>query len=259
MIRKRHTMLIAVALAAALVTVVAGCGSDSESGANTDTTEATAQAPKKQPVVTGTFDGAPVTYFDFGDIALEADNTTGGMWTVTNGASGQQAIFDSVPGNPKYAALRTVSEVTWAAGKTPRLLASTAAVTAAETAGDVTVAPTDRVVNAPILEFGQKRHQGFAKDQAIEYYELGTIKVAPGNEVLPIWTFTNGVEGQANIADVEPGTTAYTPLWAPIEVTWSETATPRLLKSFEDMKAAETAGELTLKPVPDTVVNCPFL
>jgi hypothetical protein len=62
--------------------------------------------------------------------------------------------------------------------------------------------------------------RGFAGGRTIYYYELGVVKVAPGNEVLPIWTFTDGVAGQRNVADLVPGKTAYPPLWAIVEVTW---------------------------------------
>lgn len=260
MIRKRRTLVISLALAAVTLTVLAGCGSGSNSTSSAaagDTTAATTQ-PAKQPILTGSFDGKPVTYFDFADIKLEAGNPTAGIWKVTDGASGQQAIFDNVPGAADYSALRKVTEVKWVQGKTARVLASVADVDAAKAAGDVTVTPTAQVINAPVLEFGQERHAGYAKNETIEYYELGKVKVAPGNKVLPIYTFTNGVADQKNIADTTPGTTAYPPLWAVVAITWSDSATPRLITSFEDVKTAEAAGELTLKNTPD-VVNCPFL
>lgn len=109
-----------------------------------------------------------------------------------------------------------------------------------------------------MLGFGQVRHAGFARDKVIHYYELGAVKLRPGNEVLPIWTFTNGVEGQRNIADVVPGTTAYPPLWAVVEATWEAGATPRLLRSHGAMMRAVRAGELTLEKT-SVVVNCPFV
>lgn len=250
---------LAAALAASAV-LVAGCGGssstpDSTAAAGEATTAAT---PAKQPVLTGVANGTPATYFDFGEIKLKAGNSTAAMWRVTNGTADQGVVFDNLPGDPAYSALRDVSEVTWAQGKTARALGSAADVKAAETAGDVTVTSTGQVVNAPVLEFGQERHAGYAKGTTIEYYELGKVALAPGNNVLPIYTFTNGVADQKNIADTEPGTTAYTPLWAVVAITWKSTATPRLLKSFDETKAAEAAGELTLKNTPD-VVNCPFL
>ena len=208
--------------------------------------------------VEGSFNGKKIKYFDFDTIKLVAGNKVAPIWTVTGGAAGQDAIVGSVPGSPDYSALHKVSEVTWKSGATPRLLTSVQDVTAAAAAGDVTVTETERVINAPLLEFGQERHAGYAKGQTIHYYELGKVKVAPGNAVLPIWTFTNGVSEQTNIADTEPGTTAYPPLWEVVTATWKIGVTPRLITSFEDMKAAEAAGQLTLAETPD-VVNCPFL
>jgi hypothetical protein len=128
----------------------------------------------------------------------------------------------------------------------------------AQASGDLTITTTPRVVNVALLGFGQTRHAGFAKGRTIHYYELGVVKIAPGNEVLPIWTFTNGVEGQRNIADVVPGTTAYPPLWAVIEVTWKTGANRSLVRSFEQLQQARTAGAVTIKRTT-TVVNCPFV
>lgn len=263
-LRRRSMLLVPLVTLAAAAALLAGCGGDDSTAegaahdAGTTATAASTQAAK-QPVLEGSFDGKTIEYLDFGEIALEPGNDIAGIWTVANGPAEQTAVFDSAPGGSGYSALRQEREVRWAASATPRVLASVADVNAAEAAGEVTVGATERVINAPVLEFGQERHPGFAKGETIEYYELGTVNVAPGNEVLPIWTFTNGVPEQRNIADVVPGTTAYTPLWAPVEVTWSASATPRLIDSFEDLKAAEDAGEVTLKAVPDTVVNCPFL
>lgn len=263
-LRRRSMLVVPLLALAAAAAVLAGCGGDdspAEAGARDAGTAATAASAQaaKQPVLEGSFDGEAVEYLDFGDITLEPGNDIAGIWTVANGAVGQPALFDSVPSTSGYSALRREREVRWTGSTTPRVLTSVADVNDARDAGEVTVRETDRVINAPVLDFGQERHPGFAKGETIEYYELGTVKVAPGNEVLPIWTFTNGVPEQRNIADTVPGTTAYPPLWAPVEVTWSASATPRLINSFEDLEAAEASGELTLKEVPDTVVNCPFL
>jgi hypothetical protein len=85
-----------------------------------------------------------------------------------------------------------------------------------------------------------------------------STEVAPGNEILPIWTFTNGVDGQSNIADVVPGQTAYPPLWAVVEVTWNAGAERRLVRSFEQLQQARKADDVTLKKT-SVVVNCPFV
>jgi len=221
--------------------------------------DAAAQAaPKKQKVLIGFYDNRTVNYFDYGRIKLRPGNTVAPIWVFANGARGQRSIVDSVPGDKQYSALRKVNTVSWTTGATPRVLRSAAAVRTAQSGGDVTIRSTSRVVNAPLLGFGQTRHAGFAKGKRIHYYELGVVNLAPGNEVLPIWTFTNGVRGQRNIADVVPGTTAYPPLWAVIEVTWKTGAQRSLVRSFEELQKARKAGDVTLKRT-SMVVNCPFV
>jgi hypothetical protein len=215
-------------------------------------------APKKQKVLVGFYNNRTVKYFDFGRIRLRTGNKVAPIWVFANGADGQRTIVDSVPGNRQYSALRKVNTVTWSQAATPRVLRSAAAVKAAQSSGDVTIESTSRVVNAPVLGFGQTRHAGFARNKQIHYYELGLVKVAPGNEILPIWTFTNGVDGQRNVADVTPGTTAYPPLWAVVEVTWKAGAQRTLVRSFEALQQARKAGAVTLKRT-SMVVNCPFV
>jgi hypothetical protein len=219
----------------------------------------TAQAaPKKQPVLIGFYKGRSVKYFDYGRIKLRPGNKLAPVWVFTNGADGQRSIVDSVPGDKQYSALHKVNTVTWKSDATSRVLRSAAAVKNAQANGDLTIRGTSRVINAALLGFGQTRHPGFAKGKTIHYYELGVVKLAPGNEVLPIWTFTNGVEGQRNIADVVPGTTAYPPLWAVVEVTWKAGVQPSLVRSFEQLQQARNAGAVTLKRT-SIVVNCPFV
>jgi len=222
-------------------------------------TDAAAQAaPKKQKVLIGYYKNRTINYFDYGRIKLRPGNKLAPIWVFANGAQGQRSIVDSAPGDKQYSALRKVNTVGWTTGATPRVLRSAAAVKSAQSNGDVTIRSTSRVINAPLLGFGQTRHAGFAKGRQIHYYELGVVKVAPGNEVLPIWTFTNGVSGQTNIADVVPGTTAYPPLWAVVEVTWKTGAQRNLVSSFEELQKARKAGDVRLKRT-SMVVNCPFI
>jgi hypothetical protein len=239
-------MFVAAAIGAALAAALPGRPSSTEA------------APKKQKTLVAFYRDRSVKYFDFGRIRLRPGNKLAPIWVFSNGASGQRSIVDSIPGQNGYSALRKVSAVTWGAGATPRVLRSASAVRTAQANGELTIRATSRVVNAPLLGFGQTRHAGFAKGKTIHYYELGLVKVAPGNEVLPIWTFTNGVRGQRNIADVVPGTTAYPPLWGVIEVTWTTGAERRLVRSFELLQQARRAGDLTLKRT-SMVVNCPFV
>ena len=247
-----------IVLATSLGLLVAAVASGAQAEAQRTGAATAEAAPKKQKVLTGFYENRTVRYFDYGTIRLRAGNKLAPIWVFANGAEGQRPIVDSAPGNARYSALRRVTTVTWSAGATPKVLRSAAAVRAAAARDELTLRRTSRVINAPLLGFGQTRHAGFAKGRQIHYYELGTVKVAPGNEILPIWTFTNGVHGQRNIADVVPGTTAYPPLWAVIEVTWKEGAERTLVRSFEQLQQARTAGDVTLERTP-MVVNCPFV
>ncbi len=150
-------------------------------------------APPKQPVVTGFFQGHQVKYFDYGPIKLKAGNKLAPIWAVTNGATGQRNIIDTVPGKADYSPLWQVKMVTFKDGMTAHLLRSKADVDAAVKAGEVTVAQTTTVVNCPVLGFGQKKIAGFSGGHAIHYYDLGPVKVKPGNVVVPLYTVTNGV------------------------------------------------------------------
>jgi hypothetical protein len=217
-----------------------------------------AAGPKKQPVTLGFFRGQTVRYFDFGPIKLRGGNKLAPIWTITNGANGQRNIIDTVPGRRDYSPLWQVSKVTWKDGVTARQLTSAAAVKTAEQAGEITIERTATVVNCPVLGFGQKRHPGFSRGKIIHYYDLGPVKVARGNKVVPLWTVNNGVDGQLNIADVRPGQTAYPPLWAIVEVTWTAGAQKRLLTSLAQIKTAQANGQLTLKKT-SLVVNCPLV
>jgi len=215
-------------------------------------------APKKQKVLSGFYQNRTISYFDYGQIKLRPGNKLAPIWVFSNGADGQRSIVDGAPGDKQYSALHKVNTITWKTDASPRVLRSAAAVKSAQADGDLTIRSTSRVVNAALLGFGQTRHAGFAKGKTIHYYELGLVKVAPGNEILPIWTFTNGVDGQSNIADVVPGTTAYPPLWAVVEVTWKAGAQRSLVRSFDQLQQARKAGAVTLKRTT-MVVNCPFV
>jgi hypothetical protein len=219
-----------------------------------------AKAPKKQPVVHGYYEGKSVSYFDFGPIKLKPGNKLAPIWTFTNGVAGQRNVIDTVPGEKDYSPLWAVSKVTWAQGKTPRVLKSADEVKAAAAAGEVTIAKTGIVVNCPVLGFGQERHAGFSAGHLTHYYDLGPVKIAPGNEVVLLYTVTNGVAAQKNITrdSIAPGQTAYPPLWAISKVTWKASATPRLLKSFAQIRQAQAAGDLTVTATP-LVVNCPIV
>jgi hypothetical protein len=153
-----------------------------------------------------------------------------------------------------------VNTVAWNAGVTPRLLKSAADVRQAEDAGDVTVSQTDTVVNCPVLGFGQKRVAGYSNGHLIHYYDLGPVKVAPGNTIAPLYAPTNAVARQHNIAleTVAPGQTNYPPLWGIIDVTWKPRAQKRLLTSAAQVGKARAARVLTVQKTA-IVVNCPVV
>jgi hypothetical protein len=88
---------------------------------------------------------------------------------------------------------------------------------------------------------------------------------APDSMVADVYVFTNGVkrgEGpfkfQADIFDRPPGTDGYSPLRVLNLVAWKDERNARELRSAAEVKAAEAAGELTIKR-PGVVVNIPLL
>jgi hypothetical protein len=223
--------------------------------------QASAGSSVKQPVVPGFFQGKSVGYFDYGPIKLKRGNKLAPIWTVTNPAAGQHNIIDTVPGKAGYSPLWQVNMVTFKEGVTPRLLTSKAEVDAAVKAGDATVTKTRTVVNCPVLGFGQKRVAGFSAGGVIHYYDLGPVKVAPGNDVVSLYTVTNPVGPQQhNITRdmLAPGQTKYPPLWGIIKVTFKPGVAPRLLTSYAQIAKERTAGRVTVTKT-GLVVNCPVV
>jgi hypothetical protein len=214
----------------------------------------------KKPVTTGFYRGQSIRYFDFGPIKLKRGNKIAPIWTVTNGVPAQHNIVDTVPGRSDYTPLWQLNKVTFKAGVKARLLRSRSDVLAAVRSGSATVSATSTVVNCPVLGFGQKRIAGFSAGETIHYYDLGPVKVAPGNAVLPLVAVTNGVGGQHNISEetIAPGATNYPPLWNIVKATWSPSAKKVLLTSFAQVQKAERAGSLKLVKTT-LVVNCPLV
>jgi hypothetical protein len=223
--------------------------------------QASAGSSLKQPVVSGFFQGKSVGYFDYGPIKLKAGNKLAPIWTVTNPAAGQHNIIDTVPGNADYSPLWQVNMVTFKDGVTPRLLTSKAEVDAAVKAGDATVTKTSTVVNCPVLGFGQKKVAGFSGGRVIHYYDLGPVKVAPGNDVVHLYTVTNPVGPQQhNITKdtLATGQTKYPPLWGIVKVTFKPGVAPRLLTSYAQIAKAKAAGRVKVTKT-GLVVNCPVV
>ena len=243
-----------VAVAASAIGLVAGAGSVTAAPATAHTAAAV------KPVTSGFYRGQTIHYYDYGPIKLRPGNRLAPIWTVTNGVSGQHNIVDTVPGRADYTPLWQLTTVTFKPGMTPHLLRSRSDVETARQHGEVTIAATRTVVNCPVLGFGQKRIAGFSAGKTIHYYDLGPVKVAPGNAVLPLVAVTNGVAGQHNIAEdtIVPGATDYPPLWGIVKATWAAGAHRRLLTSYAAVQQAEQAGQLRLART-SLVVNCPLV
>jgi len=72
----------------------------------------------------------------------------------------------------------------------------------------------------------------------------------------PIYSFTNGAEGQLPVAGVGPGSGKYHGgAWAVHLVAWN--TTPYLITSDEELFAAEDAGDVTITRVPEADFRCP--
>lgn len=97
---------------------------------------------------------------------------------------------------------------------------------------------------------------------------LGSVSAAVAGQ---LYVFTNGVrqEGvkpwgggpfgfQIDVFDSIPADDNYTPLRNVYLITWNENATPRILKSIEEILTAQTNGELTVKQT-DAIVNAPIV
>lgn len=251
---------VVVALAAASAALAAQDATRAPAGQTAPAGVSAAEPGKKQPVVAGFFKGKTVRYYDFGPIKLKPSNKIAPIWVFTNGAGGQRNIIDAVPGDNAYSPLWQVIKVTWAKGKTPRVLTSAASVKKAAAAGELKTATTATVVNCPVLGFGQKRIAGFSSGRVIHYYDLGPVKVAPGNAVVDLYTVTNGVGGQHNVTPdtIAPGQTAYPPLWSIVKVTWKAGVRPRLLTSDAAIDRAADSGQVTIART-SLVVNCPIV
>ncbi len=79
-----------------------------------------------------------------------------------------------------------------------------------------------------------------------------------------VYVFENGVSGsgpfgfQADVFNAPPGSPDYTPLRKLVVVRWEEGAKARVLKSVQEVEAAQAAGEVQLSE-PGVVINMPFI
>lgn len=103
--------------------------------------------------------GSPVPVVE--SLARLPDGTLGAVYVFTNGVKPEDTplgplnfqpdVFDSAPGDDDYSPLRQIVEVTWNDGSQPEVLTAVQEITAAESAGRLTLEPTGVVVNAPLL------------------------------------------------------------------------------------------------------------
>jgi hypothetical protein len=91
-----------------------------------------------------------------------------------------------------------------------------------------------------------------------------SLAEVPEDLLANVYVFTNGVEStgpmgfQPDVFDRPPNRDDYTPLRNLVLVTWEDEGAARELKSVEEVKEAESNGEITLEK-PGVVVNIPFL
>lgn len=86
----------------------------------------------------------------------------------------------------------------------------------------------------------------------------------PESILADIYVFENGIEGmgpfghQLDVFAAVPGDEAYSPLHSVQLVSWTDDATPRELRSAEEVQEAAAQGELSIEE-PDIVINAPVL
>jgi hypothetical protein len=177
---------VLAAMSAALLALgVAACGSDDEAsqagGGNAGMGSMAASAGANLPPVGGFYDGQRIRFVhpEASDpevarvltdmmrspvlVVPELANTPrralADIYAFENGVRGdgpfgfQPDVFDSAPGDDGYSPLRALHLVSWNSDATPRVLRSARDVIAAEQAGELTIEPTDAVVNMPFVEW----------------------------------------------------------------------------------------------------------
>src|SRR5215831_7757178 len=122
------------------------------------TTEVSDKAMKDQM---GNFTGSPVNYAP----NLTKAQNIGDLWIFKNGVKGaglmgfQVTVFNSIPGDPAYTPLWRVNLAEWKTttgtnATTPTILGSDDIIAGAVKKGQITVTPTNVVVNCPIVQWG---------------------------------------------------------------------------------------------------------
>jgi hypothetical protein len=95
-------------------------------------------------------------------------------------------------------------------------------------------------------------------------FVVPSLAEAPPALVANVYVFTNGVRGegpfnfQPDVFDHPPGSDGYRPLRAIHLVKWKDDRTARLLRSANEVKAAERAGEIGIERT-GVVANMPLV
>jgi hypothetical protein len=104
----------------------------------------------------GNFTGSPVNY----EPNLTKSQDIGQLWIFKNGVKGsglmgfQTNVLNSIPGDPHYTPLWKVNIVEWKTTSTPTTLGSDDIIADAVKKGQITVTPTNVVINCPIVQWG---------------------------------------------------------------------------------------------------------
>ena len=105
---------------------------------------------------------------------------------------------------------------------------------------------------ATAKEFGSLYHDGTL------VRTFGVPAPTPQGGIDPLYSVTNGVEGQVGITAVAPGDVGYHGgRWAVYSVTFAGGVTPYLLTSDEAVLAAEMAGDVTVVRNAAADFRCP--
>ena len=91
-----------------------------------------------------------------------------------------------------------------------------------------------------------------------------SLAQVPASTVAPVYVFQSGVKGegpfgfQPDVFDSPPPRAEYTPLRAVHLVRWRDESKAVLLKSADEIRQAESRGEVTIEK-PGAIVNMPLL
>ena len=104
----------------------------------------------------GNFTGSLVNY----EPNLTKSQDIGQLWIFKNGVKGpglmgfQTNVLNSIPGDPHYTPLWKVNIVEWKTTSTPTILGSDDIIADAVKKGQITVTPTNVVINCPVVQWG---------------------------------------------------------------------------------------------------------